>query len=48
VVYEPVLGMENVLIIGVLKKVLTGNGVAGVILEGLNTHRWGASIPFIE
>ena len=36
--YKPVLGIENILIIGVLKKVLAGNQVARVVLKGLNTH----------
>jgi hypothetical protein len=36
--YKLVLGIENVLIIGVLKKVLARNRVARVVLKGLNTH----------
>ena len=46
--YKPVLGIENMLIAGVLKKVLARNGVARVVLKGLNTHWWGVSISFVK
>jgi len=36
------------LIIGVLKKVLAGNRVTGVVLKGFNPHGWGISILFVK
>ena len=47
-VYKPVLGIKNMLIIGVLKKVLAGDGVTGVVLKGFNPHKWGISTSFIK
>ena len=46
--YKLVLGIESVLIAGVLKKVLAGNRVTGVVFKGLNTHRWGISTLFVK
>jgi len=48
VVYKLVLGIENMLIAGVLKKVLAGNGDTRVILKGFNPHRWGISTLFVK
>ena len=47
-VYKLVLGIENILIIGVLKKVLARNGVTRVVLKGFNPYGWGISILFIK
>jgi hypothetical protein len=48
VVYKLVLGIKNMLIAGVLKKVLAGDGVTGVVLKGFDPYRWGISILFVE
>ena len=47
-VYKLVLGIENMLIAGVLKKVLAGNGVTGVVLKGFDPHGWGISTLFVK
>jgi hypothetical protein len=36
------------LVIGVLKKVLAGDGVTRVVLKGFDPHRWGISTSFVE
>jgi len=48
VVYKLVLGIENMLIIGVLKKVLAGNEVTRVVLKGFNPHGWGINTLFVK
>jgi hypothetical protein len=47
-VYKPVLGMKNILVTGVLKKVLARNGVTGVVLKGFDLHGWGISTSFVK
>ena len=36
VVYKPVLGIENIVIAGVLNKVLARNWIAKIVLKGVN------------
>jgi hypothetical protein len=47
-VYKLVLGIKNMLITGVLKKVLARDRVTRVVLKGFNPYGWGISTLFVE
>ena len=47
-VYKPVLNIENMLIVGVLKEVPTKNRVAWVVLKGVNKYKWSVGTQFIK